>query len=76
MGDAILAPSLLPARVAALFEAEGLRVERFAMAELCEKAGGASRCLVSHARLPEGQVRIPDDNRLAAIADPIRAERR
>jgi N-dimethylarginine dimethylaminohydrolase len=72
IGDAILAPSLLPDRVRALFVALGLKVELFSMTELCEKAGGASRCLVSHARLGAGRARIPDENRLAAVAAEIR----
>jgi N-dimethylarginine dimethylaminohydrolase len=75
VGDALLAPSILPERVGALFAAQGMRVERFTMTELCEKAGGASRCLVSHARLPRGQVHIPEENRLYAVAAAIRAER-
>jgi N-dimethylarginine dimethylaminohydrolase len=75
VGDALLAPSILPPRVDALFTGLGLRVERLAMAELCEKAGGASRCLVSYARLPQERACIPAENRLAAIAAEIRAER-
>lgn len=75
VGDTLLAPSIMPARARALIEAQGMRVELLSMTELCEKAGGASRCLVSYARLSPGQVRIPDENRLAAVAAAIRAER-
>jgi N-dimethylarginine dimethylaminohydrolase len=73
IGDAVLAPSLVPDRVRGLFEASGLRVEALVMSELCEKAGGASRCLVSHAQVEPGSVTIPDENRLAAVAARIRA---
>lgn len=75
VGDSLLAPSLIPERVGALIASLGMRVERLAMTELCEKAGGASRCLVSHVRLAPGQVRIPEENRLAVVAAAIRAER-
>jgi N-dimethylarginine dimethylaminohydrolase len=74
IGDAILAPSVLPERVRALFVALGLKVELFSMTELCEKAGGASRCLVSHARLGDGRARVPDENRLAKVAAAIREQ--
>ena len=36
-----------------------LRVITLPMVELCEKAGGASRCLVSHARVDAAKVTIP-----------------
>lgn len=75
IGDAILAPSLLPDRVRSLFAGLGLSVQLFPMTELCEKAGGASRCLVSHARLDEGRARIPDEHRIAPVAAAIRGER-
>jgi hypothetical protein len=41
------------------------------MRELCEKAGGASRCLVSHARVDPARIRIPDENRLDVVAAEI-----
>jgi hypothetical protein len=56
-----------------LFGASGMRVEALVMEELCEKAGGASRCLVSYAQVDPGSVTIPDENRLAAVAARIRA---
>ena len=75
LGDAILTPSVVPDRIADLLTSLGYEVVRFSMQELCEKAGGASRCLVSRARLPEGAITIPPENTLAAIAAPILAER-
>lgn len=74
IGDVLLAPSLVPARVVELVRGLGLRVELLAMRELCDKAGGASRCLVSHARVDPARVRVPPENRLAAVAARIRAE--
>jgi N-dimethylarginine dimethylaminohydrolase len=73
IGDTVLAPSLVPDRVRGLFEASGLRVELLVMSELCEKAGGASRCLVSYAQIEPGSVSIPEENRLSAVAARIRA---
>jgi hypothetical protein len=52
-----------------------MKVELLSMGELCEKAGGASRCLVSHARIAPESIEIPAENTLAAIAAVIRAER-
>jgi hypothetical protein len=46
------------------------------MRELCEKAGGASRCLVSIARVPPGAVHIPDETRLASVRARIEQEDR
>jgi N-dimethylarginine dimethylaminohydrolase len=74
VGRSVLAPSLVPERVAKLFEDQGLEVVRFSMRELCEKAGGASRCLVSYARLPDGAVTIPREHRLDAVAERIRGD--
>lgn len=75
VGDTVLAPSLLPERVKALIEEHGMKVELLSMGELCEKAGGASRCLVSHARIDPESIEIPAENTLAVIAAIIRAER-
>jgi hypothetical protein len=44
------------------------------MRELCEKAGGASRCLVSHARVPPGLVHIPEESTLGAVRERIERE--
>ena len=60
MGGDVLAPHLTPLRVQALLRSLGLRVVLLPMAELCEKAGGASRCLVSRSTLDGDRVRIPD----------------
>ncbi len=73
-GRELLAPSVVPERVRALVEAEGMRVTTFVMRELCEKGGGASRCLVSHARLEPGTFTVPEENGLAAVAASLEAE--
>jgi len=59
IGKDVLAPHLTPARVQSLIEALGLRVVLLPMHELCEKGGGAARCLVSHAELSTGALSIP-----------------
>ncbi len=74
LGKELLAPSVLPARVRALVEAQGMRVTTFVMRELCEKGGGASRCLVSHARLEPGAVTLPEEYRLAAVGARMEEE--
>jgi len=74
LGNELLAPSVLPERVRALVEGLGMRVTSFVLRELCEKGGGATRCLVSHARLEPGSVQIPEENRLAAVAARMEAE--
>lgn len=61
IGREVLAPHLVPPRVVALMRALGLDVVTLSMRELCEKAGGASRCLVSHARLDAARVAIPPE---------------
>lgn len=74
IGSTLLAPHLIPPRVADLVTAAGMEVVTLAMHELCEKAGGASRCLVSIAEVPEGLVHVPEENRLDAIRARIEAE--
>jgi N-dimethylarginine dimethylaminohydrolase len=59
IGDAVLAPHLTPPRVLEQLRAFGLEVVVLSMRELCEKAGGASRCLVSRARVDEARVTVP-----------------
>jgi N-dimethylarginine dimethylaminohydrolase len=55
IGREILAPHLTPGRVVDLMRGWGLGVVVLPMVELCEKAGGASRCLVSRARIAPAQ---------------------
>jgi len=75
VGATVLAPSILPDRVAKLLESEGLRVVLLSMVELCEKAGGASRCLVSRALVDDSfAARIPPGRRLSTVAEAMRAE--
>jgi N-dimethylarginine dimethylaminohydrolase len=61
VGNDVLAPHLTPPRVVELMRSWGLGVQLLSMRELCEKAGGASRCLVSRARVDEARVTIPAD---------------
>lgn len=68
VGRDLLAPSCIPARVADLVQQVGMRVIPLALGELCEKGGGASRCLVAWAKLPDGAVRLPERHTLAAAA--------
>lgn len=73
-GKELLAPSVLPERIRALVEDLGMKVTSFVLSELCEKGGGATRCLVNHARLEPGSFQIPEENRLAAVAARMEAE--
>ena len=67
VGDTLLAASILPERVQRLLAKDGVKVELLEMKELCEKAGGASRCLVCQIRSLPDDFTIPDDARLAAF---------
>jgi N-dimethylarginine dimethylaminohydrolase len=71
VGDTWLAPSVVPDRVKALVSEAGMRVVTLEMQELCEKAGGASRCLVCRAAAP---IQIPEANRLGKIESDILGE--
>lgn len=59
IGADVLAPHLVPERITDLLKSWGLRVITLPMIELCEKAGGASRCLVSHARVDAAKITVP-----------------
>jgi N-dimethylarginine dimethylaminohydrolase len=59
IGADILAPHLTPPRVQRILGKLGMNVVVLRMEELCEKAGGASRCLVSHARVPDSSLAVP-----------------
>ncbi len=63
----LLAPSCTAERVTKLIRQVGMNFEPLPMAELCEKAGGASRCLVCVVHDSTGLV-IPDDARLSKWA--------
>lgn len=76
IGRDLLAPSLVPERVVGLVTDAGMRVVSLTMRELCEKAGGASRCLVSIARVPPGLVHLPEDTTLASVRERIEREDR
>lgn len=70
IGDTWIVPSVAPARLLAQVADAGMQIVRVPMPELCEKAGGASRCLVLHARLPMGEV-LPPALALETAADDI-----
>jgi N-dimethylarginine dimethylaminohydrolase len=74
VGRELLAPSVVPERVRTLVEGLGMRVVPLVMRELCEKGGGASRCLVSRARVDPRWLTIPEENRLAAVGARLEAE--
>ena len=59
IGREVLAPHLTPPRVIGLMRDLGLSVVVLPMIELCEKAGGASRCLVSQARVAAARLTVP-----------------
>ncbi|TPV95753.1 MAG: amidinotransferase [Myxococcales bacterium FL481] len=58
LGRQFLAPHLVPSRVRAMLEEQGMEWVELEMRELCEKAGGASRCLVSHAHVDINRLTI------------------
>jgi N-dimethylarginine dimethylaminohydrolase len=61
IGGDVLVPHLVPERVTELMKGWGLNVITLSMVELCEKAGGASRCLVSYARVDAAKITIPPE---------------
>ncbi|HET9451801.1 MAG TPA: amidinotransferase [Aggregicoccus sp.] len=71
VGQDWLAPSVVPERVRALVAAAGMNVVSLPMVNLCEKGGGASRCLVMVARV-DG-VQVPPEHRLDAVARELEA---
>ncbi len=74
VGGTWLAPSVAPERVQTLVRGFGMQVELLEMQELCEKAGGASRCLVCVAPGAGQAVTIAPEHRLDATAEAIRAD--
>lgn len=72
IGDTLLCPSILPERVKKAMERSGMKVVSLPMPELCEKAGGASRCLVAKFENAP-PIGIPAELTLAAAAKKIRS---
>ncbi len=69
IGKTLLAASSLPEQTRHVLEGLGLELRFLTMNELCDKAGGASRCLVCHvAHPPEGLVVPPELSLEAARA--------
>lgn len=66
VGDTVLCPSILPQRVRKLIERDGYKVVELGMTELCEKAGGAARCLSCVFTDAPSSIEIPDELGLAA----------
>ncbi|MFO0659646.1 MAG: arginine deiminase-related protein [Polyangiaceae bacterium] len=58
MGRDLLIPHLVPPRVRERLEQAGMTMVELSMTELCEKAGGASRCLVSRVTVSKA-LKIP-----------------
>jgi N-dimethylarginine dimethylaminohydrolase len=73
IGKTLLAPSIMPPRTQKIAEHAGMTVKLFEMKELCEKAGGASRCLVCKVERAEG-ITIPDEYKLERTRKEIEAE--
>jgi N-dimethylarginine dimethylaminohydrolase len=71
VGERWLAPSIVPERVKRIVSELEMQVVELPMLELCEKAGGASRCLVSVAPGAASSVEIPPEARLDAVAESI-----
>lgn len=71
VGKAWLSPSVVPPRVVDLVRGFGMEVELLDMRELCEKAGGASRCLVCVAPGVADLVRLDAAVRLPATREAI-----
>ena len=77
LASRLIAPSIAPARVLGELETRDIRVVSLKMRELCEKAGGASRCLVC--RIPSAIAALLDGDAVAAAAldlDALEADRR
>ncbi len=66
VGDTVICASIVPERVRQLLVREGLKVEVLSMTELCEKAGGAARCLVCRFDGAPDDLVIPESSRLEA----------
>ena len=64
----------MPVRAQKLAEREGMHVRLLDMHELCEKAGGASRCLVCHVKNAHHDIQVPPEHRLERTRDEIQAE--
>jgi N-dimethylarginine dimethylaminohydrolase len=62
VGNDWLIPHLTPTRVREQVASWGMNIVELSMTELCEKAGGASRCLVSIASLDPSLFAIPSDH--------------
>ena len=72
IGDTLLAPTGLPARVRRLFERNDMKVVELDMPELREKAGSATRCLVCKVEGTPDDLVIPEEHRLSVFAREIR----
>jgi N-dimethylarginine dimethylaminohydrolase len=72
IGATLLAPSIFPGRVRRVVEREGMSVAELGMPELCEKAGGGTRCLVCKIENAPESLSIPSGARLSDWASALR----
>lgn len=75
MGRDLLAPTVTPDQVLDRYAALGMNIVRIPLTELCDKAGGASRCLVSRGWLDLEAHPIPPEVRLEQVAARIEGAR-
>ncbi len=74
VGDHWVVPTVAPKRVTDRVAEAGMQVVALPMAELCEKAGGASRCLACVFPGGSSYVAVPESYRLATVAERIRRD--
>ena len=75
IGRELLAPTITSSEALAPLIARGVEVVRVDLSEMCDKAGGASRCLVSRALIDLSRHPVPEYATLAAVAAGIEAAR-
>jgi N-dimethylarginine dimethylaminohydrolase len=76
VGRSLLCASGLPSRVRKLLERRGAEVVELPMLELCDKGGGASRCMVCVFTGAPDDLSIPDEARLASVRERRNASSR
>ena len=71
LGNVWIVPSVAPKRVVEEVQALGMRIVWLKMKELCEKAGGACRCLVCHVPGMVLPKKVPDEYCLESTRSEI-----
>jgi N-dimethylarginine dimethylaminohydrolase len=74
MGRDLLAPTVTSTEALAPLAARGVEVVRVDLSELCDKAGGASRCLVSRATIDLARHPVPEYATLSVVSAQIDGE--